>query len=578
MKKKFLFVLTAIAMLTCLFAISVSAEVTTYTDAPERVNIEISEDDVIVFDDGYTVPSAYVFKDVKRIEQNNDKLKRYLDFSYIEGKTGKTYTVDNIRELDFPQGITHVGIYTFADNNVIKRVTFPSSITSLDNAIFQNAKGLEECVLEFDESSSMTRFPSYMFYGCSNLKAFSMPDCFTEIYNVGTFTNCKALTAVYLSKNLTKWQSGGGGTGAATFDYCDKMYFVNEPFTYDAIPEKPDIYYFPANLQSNPEDKMDFSNSSVMRNVSAINQTLVFGTGVTSFNNSYFFQGVKLNVVFLGDMKLDFSKLSDKAGWLGKGGNWENATYYFANAADKSIADVVDGEHSTTKFVYCNAQDNSKHLTEKAGLSQEANCTENKMTFDQCFCGAKINRQEVEGTAYGHNLNCENGATIVSVTYATYDKAGIKVVNCATCHENCEVEAKAIFTVLGSSEKLFGDGAIAIGYEINKSAIADFEATGKTFKYGVYAVSKEKLGDNDIFGENGAFAGAMTKEITKYQNNAFELKLSGFTDAQKDKYFAMGAYVQIEAEGKSTYSYLQLGDVADGAKYSFVTYNGLTNE
>jgi len=131
MKKKFLFVLTAIAMLTCLFAISVSAEVTTYTDAPERVNIEISEDDVIVFDDGYTVPSAYVFKDVKRIEQNNDKLKRYLDFSYIEGKTGKTYTVDNIRELDFPQGITHVGIYTFADNNVIKRVTFPSSITSL---------------------------------------------------------------------------------------------------------------------------------------------------------------------------------------------------------------------------------------------------------------------------------------------------------------------------------------------------------------------------------------------------------------------------------------------------------------
>jgi len=220
----------------------------------------------------------------------------------------------------------------------------------------------------------------------------------------------------------------------------------------------------------------------------------------------------------------------------------------------------------------------AKHPMVSAPEFSDATCTEPGGLKTYCLACGQIATIEKTADPLGHKLEIKDGATIVSVTYATYDASGIKVVNCATCHENCEVEAKAIFTVLGSSEKLFGDGAIAIGYEINKSAIADFEATGKTFKYGVYAVSKEKLGDNDIFGENGAFAGAMTKEITKYQNNAFELKLSGFTDAQKDKYFAMGAYVQIEAEGKSTYSYLQLGDVADGAKYSFVTYNGLTNE
>ena len=72
--------------------------------------------------------------------------------------------------------------------------------------------------------------------------------------------------------------------------------------------------------------------------------------------------------------------------------------------------------------------------------------------------------------------------------------------------------------------------------------------------------------------------GALTKEITSYNNDAFEMKLSGFTDAQKDKGFAMGAYVQIEVEGNSTYSYIQLGDVIDGVKYAFVTYNGLVNE
>ena len=578
MKKKILFALTLMAMLVCVLAISVSAEAKIYDDAPERVKLEVRTDDIIKFDDGFEFLSAYVFRDVTDLYQNSDKLAKFLDFEYVNKKAGKEYTAANIVEVDVPQGVTTVGKYIFGDNAVIKRVTFPNSITNFANATFQNSSGLEECVLEHDESSQITKFPGYMFYNCPNLKAFSMPDCFTEISDIATFTKCKAMTAVYLSKNLTNWKSGGGGGATGTFDYCDNVYFVNEPFTYDAIPQKPEVYYFPANLQSNPNDKSDFSHNSVMRNVSSINQTLVFGTGVTAFNNSYFFQGVKLNVVFLGDMELDFTYISDKTGWLGKGGNWENATYYFANEADKSIADVFDGELVTTKFVYCNAQDNTKHLTETVGLSQEANCTENKMTFDQCFCGAKINRTEVENTAYGHELNHKNGAEIISISYLSYDTVGTKTVVCATCKDECESRAEAIFTVLGSSEKVFGDGAISIGYSINKSAIEEYELTGSTFRFGVYAVSQDKLGDSDIFDENGAFANALIKEITSYKNDAFELKLSGFTDTQKDKYFAMGAYVQIEKEGNSTYSYIQLGDVAEGAKYSFVTYNSLVNE
>ena len=569
MKKKILFALTLVAMLVCVLAISVSAEAKIYDDAPARVNLEVRTDDIIKFDDGFEFLSAYVFKDVTNLYQNSDKLAKFLDFEYVSKKAGKEtpYTVANIVEVDVPQGVTTVGKYIFGDNAVIKRVTFPNSITSFANATFQNSPGLEECVLEHDESSQITKFPGYMFYNCPNLKAFSMPDCFTEISDIATFAKCKAMTAVYLSKNLTNWKSGGGGGSTGTFDYCDNVYFVNEPFTYDAIPEKPAIYYFPENLQSNPDSSSDFTNNSVMRNTYGMNQTVVFGKKVTSFNNSFFFQGVKLNVVFLGDMNA-----------LAMGGSWDEATYYFANEADKTTDNVTISSYSSSRVVFCIAQDNTKHLVEKSGLSQEANCTENKMTFDQCFCGAKINRTEVENTAYGHDFNYKNGAKLISISYASYDMAGTKTVACATCKDECEAEAKAIFTPLGSSEKLFGDGAISIAYSINKSAIEEYELTGNTFKFGVYAVSEEKLGDNEIFSENGAFAGALTKEITDYKNDAFEMKLSGFTDAQKDKFFAMGAYVQIVAEGKSTYSYLQLGDVADGAKYSFVTYNGLTNE
>ena len=196
MKKKILFALTLVAMLVCVLAISVSAEAKIYDDAPARVNLEVRTDDIIKFDDGFEFLSAYVFKDVTNLYENNSRLANFLDFSYVNEKAGKEYTAANIVEVDIPQGVTAVGKYTFISNSVVKRVSFPDSVTSLGNAIFQSATGLEECVLEFDESSSITRFPSYMFYGCSNLKAFSMPDCFTEIYDVATFKGCTKMTAV----------------------------------------------------------------------------------------------------------------------------------------------------------------------------------------------------------------------------------------------------------------------------------------------------------------------------------------------------------------------------------------------
>jgi hypothetical protein len=79
-----------------------------------------------------------------------------------------------------------------------------------------------------------------------------MPDCFTSIESPRTFSNCGEMTAVYLSKNLTNWYTQGGG-GLSTFDNCSKMYFVNEPFTRDNIPEKPKVYYYHQHNHNNVE-------------------------------------------------------------------------------------------------------------------------------------------------------------------------------------------------------------------------------------------------------------------------------------------------------------------------------------
>jgi hypothetical protein len=66
-------------VLSCVFLISASAEVVIYDDAPTKTNIQVKEDDIVVFDDGFTTLSAYV-------TQDNTHLAGWLnffDFSYF---------------------------------------------------------------------------------------------------------------------------------------------------------------------------------------------------------------------------------------------------------------------------------------------------------------------------------------------------------------------------------------------------------------------------------------------------------------------------------------------------------------
>ena len=102
------------------------------------------------------------------------------------------------------------------------------------------------------------------------------------------------------------------------------------------------------------------------------------------------------------------------------------------------------------------------------------------------------------------------------------------------------------------------------------------EATGKTLKYGVFAVLQSRLGDNDVFSEDGTVAeGAINADITSYEFALFELKIVGFTEEYKDIKLAMGAYVAVTDGETTEYSYLQSGTPNENEKYCFVSYNDI---
>ena len=152
----------------------------------------------------------------------------------------------------------------------------------------------------------------------------------------------------------------------------------------------------------------------------------------------------------------------------------------------------------------------------------------------------------------------------------------------STCtNEGCSIELNEelnpLFTCLGYSAPENGTGGIAIGFTVNNEAIDEYTSiTGKTLKYGVFAVLKDRLGNNDVFSEDGTAAdGVINAEITNYEFAAFELKIVGFTDEYKDTKVAMGAYVAVTDGEATEYSYLQSGEPLENEKYCFVSYNDI---
>ncbi|MBO5286488.1 MAG: leucine-rich repeat protein [Clostridia bacterium] len=543
MKKKIILALTLVLMLSLMLVVSVNAEVTTYDDAPERNNIQIKVDEIIEFKDGFKCPSAYVFNDVKSIGDSGS-FEGVMNFEYINGKTQKGYTYADVKGFDIPTGFTSIGKYAGSDDKAPTWITFPNTITYLANAIFQGATALEECILKFDENHPMKNFPAYMFYGCKNLKAFSMPDCFTTIYDIAHFKNCSSMTAVYLSKNLTKWQSTGSSY-PGTFDDCGKMYFVNEPFTYDNIPSKPDVYYFPVGLTSDASDTKDFTNQSTMRNCTSINKTIVFGEKVTRFTNPYFLQGAKVNIVFLGDME------TVTAG----NGNWYKATYYFANPADKTTDNVTINGYTESNSIFLYADGTTKHLTEKV-VDIEATCTANAEKVTYCFCSAEMSKETVADSALGHEFDIANGAIDLGIVYAEgFFKSGAHGYDCARCDEVQNNTVKPIFYWVGYSAKTFGDErGFGQQYVINQKELGDYkayvESQGDIFSYGVVAAGSSSAGQPLAIVEDVVTnkEGAQSICFDQLSYDAFFMNISGIDAGSLDVALMCCAYVRVGDE------------------------------
>ena len=162
------------------------------------------------------------------------------------------------------------------------------------------------------------------------------------------------------------------------------------------------------------------------------------------------------------------------------------------------------------------------------------------------------------------------------ITYLNgYDAQGEYKATCSNegCTHVVTEITNAIFAYLGYSAPMSGNGGIAVGFSIDNVALNTYEEiTGKTLSFGVFAAAQQKLGESTIFDEDGnAMTGTITADLSSYVFDAFEIKIVGFAENQKDLKLVMGAYA---TEDGVKYSYLQSTNVGSkmGAHYA-VSYN-----
>ena len=590
MKKRLLLFMCAIMAICAIFAISVSAEVTIYDNAPAKSVIQTQTSDVVVFDDGFSCLSAYIVKDQETL---------VVDLSFIIEQTKKTYTMDDIVSLDIPEGITTISQYYFSteksgnltkDANSIIRCTIPATVTSIGKCAFQKCTNIQQIVFEHTENSELKTIGSFLVQGCTNLTALCLPDCVETIQGDYQFSYCPNLTAFYLPKNLKTFKAETSNQGVPFYNNS-RMYFVNEPFTYDNIPEKPDVYYMPSGLTT--------LSGEIFRCATNLNETIVIGAGVTKITSAWFFNGTAgtSNLVFLGDME-EIRVGSGSYKFI-----WPVNRVIFANKNDTSTASFTtfEGTDSDGKFFFCASEaDKTKHLeSPRHSEITPATCYSNQKGVVRCFCNLEIDRGEFENTMLPHSyiddLNCttanycknyneeENvGCKAVlaadaeahieahDVIYANgFTSAGVHNTYCsnATCKALDEVEnLSAMFVHEGYSYKDGVLGGIDTKFRINTDALKLYELYEGTLHFGIMIANSAHFANVDVFIKDGKLTSTNSEgknsgvivEMTSREYDYFNCHIDGF-DFTDSRYTNLGLIIAgyVYGEDPTDITYIQ---------------------
>lgn len=597
--RKIILTVAVVAMLVCIFAISVSAA-TVYKNADgEELFSYVDENNDYIFD-------SYVGSFPKTDEQGNE-LTWYITKTTTEN--GNTvHTVACLKTLGEAGNIDDSGVFTytspvtnkntvsvnFPDNKGIKKIPMfgsygtrkqnnilfaylPNTLTEFPESLFQETPVL---IAEIDDETPTTYVPHKLFHEARNIKVINIPASVEIIYSQN-----EKMGAPFCYTYSLK---------TVTFAPNSKLTRIDQFAFYDSNIEE---IQFP--------DSLVAVNQNLFRSCDNL-KVIRFGTGFKYFENVDNNGNATTNHHSLTHTANGIQEVYIPASFYQEkpGVNYRvsyafdgcsNAKFFFVGTReqlDLSIANFINSEWTTgaTDHNYIvTAYNENKIVTWAEYKENPDNYQGRYIIVDYNKCDAFYESVHLDDTnpcvincdrckAYG--VAKENPVHNIATTikYVSFDKAGTKTIGCINegCTHGTSENAPALFVSLGYSVSEDGNGEVAIGYIVNKEAVKEYkEITKQTVKYGVFIALKDVIGDGFVFKQDGtASNGVLNVPILNNMFSTFELKISGFVDENKDIEFAMGAYVITEGE-EIKYSYLQDGTPLENEKYYFVSYNGM---
>jgi hypothetical protein len=130
-----------------------------------------------------------------------------------------------IKGIILPKSLTSIGGYTFYDCKSLTSVTIPSSVTSIGDRAFCGCSSLTSVTIP----DGVTSIEDYAFYRCKSLTSVTIPGSVTSIGDFA-FADCTSLTSVTIPDGVTR-------IGDFAFRGCKSLTSVTIPDDVTSIGE-----------------------------------------------------------------------------------------------------------------------------------------------------------------------------------------------------------------------------------------------------------------------------------------------------------------------------------------------------
>lgn len=599
MKKKLL-ILSMFALLVCIFAISASAT-TIYKDANDtelfRYETFQDEDDITEYFGFSTTYYAGIIKSYEgsfpKTNADGKELAWYVtgtttdesgntiisvacgttvgDVGYINSNgaynfnTG--YSKDKIVSINFPDnaGITAFGFGTFggySDKSIFPKASTnllfiycPNTLTSLGGGFIQS---LPVLICEIDDETPATEIGATFAHDARNLREINIPASVTKINGE---SNGSAFIRNYMLEKVTFAPNSNLTTMANyCFSWCISLTEIKLPNSLTQIGgrcfencKNLEKVYLGASLAKT-------TNVSSFRLCPKLKICYVPSTFTTMSQYTFNEKGPADTVIFFAGNRTQFNAFYQAAV---DGKNNERITSGYKEEY------IVEWDSSNADSYYLNLATAENH---KLYVINYSPC--------EAFYDGEHTTGEASCTRCGKIIYCDNPEHNfeISISYESFVNEGVKTARCLDCNSaTMESKVPALFESKGYSAPENGDAVIAIGFAVNKTALSEYASvTNSSVSYGLFAVLKDKLKENDIFTADGVAAeGVVYADITKHAYSLFELKIVGIKDTQKNVKIAFGTYVSVTDDKGTKYSYIQPEEPEANEKYYFASFNDI---